>query len=174
MKYIIEILTPKHHLESFSSGEDQLDLWLYNHALEAQKKNTSRTYIAHRGDDAVIGFFSFAAHSVFKDQLPQRIGRGSPEVVPVILLTKFALDKQFQGKGLGSDFLINALEISNRISETIGARFVIVDALNEDVAKFYKNFKFVEFVNSPLRLARKVSDLQRDLGFGAESEENGS
>ncbi|MHA1281702.1 MAG: GNAT family N-acetyltransferase [Promethearchaeota archaeon] len=74
--------------------------------------------------------------------------------IPAILLGIFAIDKEFQGKGLGTNLLKKAVNISLKISSIIGCRCLIVDSLiNEQLLNFYLKIGF-EFVNE--NLGRKI------------------
>lgn len=165
MQYILDALSNKHKTEHFDCGVEVLDTWLKDHALVTQSKRTSRTFVWHDGSHEIVAYFSLSAHTVHREDLPSKLGRGSPSEIPAILLGKLALDKTLHGSGLGSELLHSALSIGCDATQYIGARLFVVDALNEQVAKFYKHYGFKECLNTSLRLARKISDIQKEL-FG--------
>ena len=149
--------------EHFDCGVEALDTWLKEHALATQKRKTARTFVWHNGDFKVIAYFSLSAHTIQREDLPIKLSRGSPSKIPAILLGKLALDKTLHGSGLGAELLHSALTIGCEATQYIGARLFVVDALNEDVGEFYKHYGFKECLNSSLRLARKISDIQEEL-----------
>jgi hypothetical protein len=51
---------------------------------------TARTFVWHTGDQVVVAWFSLAAHLVVRADLPLRIGRGSPDAPPAVLLARLA------------------------------------------------------------------------------------
>ncbi len=163
MQYILDVLSNKHFTENFNCGVEVLDTWLKDHALATQSRRTARTFVWHNGDHNVVAYFSLSAHTIQHEDLPNRLGRGSPSEVPAILLGKFSLDKALQGSGLGSELLHSALTVGCEATQYIGARLFVVDALNEQIAQFYKHYGFKECLNASLRLARKISDIQKEL-----------
>ena len=79
----------------------------------------------------VVGFYSLAASAVERRRVPSRVGRSMPEPVPVILLGQLAVDTDYQGRGLGSDLLVDAAKRALSAAEFIGARAIVVQALDE-------------------------------------------
>jgi predicted N-acetyltransferase YhbS len=69
------------------------------------------------GSQTVVGYFTLAAHLLRRVDVPKGIGRGSPEVIPTILLARLALDHTLQGQGIGGQLLFDALE--RTISDTV-------------------------------------------------------
>ena len=84
-----------------------------------------------------------------------------PQPIPVILLGQLAVDTDYQGRGLGSDLLIDAAGRAMSAADVIGARAIIVQALNEEARSFYERFGFRPFSDSePLMLSLRVSELR--------------
>jgi predicted N-acetyltransferase YhbS len=141
---------------NFHCGSEVLDDWLHDHASVVQASRTGRTFVWH-DDGTVVGYYTLAAHRVARDILPARLGRGSPDQVPAVLLARLALDESLQRCGLGGRLLGEACYRAAVTSLTVGARMIIVDALDEAAAKFYERHGFSR-VPDALRLARKMSD----------------
>jgi hypothetical protein len=49
-------------------------------------------------------------------------------------------------------------------SDAVAARLLVVDAIDDDAAAFYRRWGFVDVPENPRRLHRKVSDVRRSLG----------
>jgi GNAT superfamily N-acetyltransferase len=75
-----------------------------------------------------------------------------------VLLARLALDHSLQAQGLGGALLAEALERVLAATETVAARFVVVDAINEDAARFYEHHGFTQ-IPGTLRLVQKASDI---------------
>lgn len=161
--FVSETMTTAHTFEGFSSGNPTLDGWLRNGALHAQSMRTARTFIWHRGDKVVIGFFSLAAHLVRRADVPGRVGRGSPDAIPAILLARLALDTRLHGEGLGAELLWDALSRCVVAADAAGARLVVVDAIDDAAAEFHSHFGFQAPTGQALRLFQKVSDIAAAL-----------
>ena len=84
-----------------------------------------------------------------------------PEPVPVILLGQLAVDVNYRGLGLGADLLIDAARRSMEAAELIGARAVVVQAIDEVAKAFYGRFGFRPFSErEPLMLTMQISNLR--------------
>ena len=123
---------------------------------------TARTWVWVEGQ-RVVAFYSVSAHQVVREALPSRLGRGSPQAIPAVLLGKLALDLSLRGKGLGGELLVDALERMVLAAQQIAVRMVVVDAVDQKAVGFYEHFGFVKTAPGSFRLVRKVSDIERDL-----------
>lgn len=158
MRFVSEQLSDAHYLDGFSSGQPELDRWLAEHALDAAVRRTARTFVWHRGDHNVVGYYSLTAHLLQREELPRALGRGGPGQIPAVLVARLALDQSLHGQGLGGALLADALERVLAATETVAARFVVVDAIDEDAAMFYEHHGFKPILGT-LRLVQKISDI---------------
>jgi len=162
-KWISEPLGSGHGLSSFDSGSGTLDAWLRDSAAHAQAMRTARTFVWHRGDGVVVAHFSLAAHLVQREGLPKRLAHGAPATIPAILLARLALTRALQGQGAGGELLWDALSRAVSASQLAAARVVVVDAIDEAAASFYRAHGFDPVPGQPLRLLQKVSDVEAAL-----------
>jgi GNAT superfamily N-acetyltransferase len=158
VRFVADQLSDAHHLGEFSSGQLELDRWLAEHALNAEARRTARTFVWHRGDHNVVGYYSLTAHLLQREELTRSLGRGGPRQIPALLLARLALDQSLHGQGLGGALLAEALGRVLAATETVAARFVVVDAIDEDAARFYEHHGF-KSIPGTLRLVQKVSDI---------------
>lgn len=164
MAFTSELLREDHDSTGFDSGNVDLDSWLRDHAMHASAMNTGRTFIWHAGDGVVVAYFTLAAHLVARETLAKRTGRGSPDVIPAILLARLALDRAQQGQGLGSELLWDALSRAVAANRQAAARLVVVDAVDERAASFYGHFGFEPIPGNRARLVQKLSSIEAALG----------
>ncbi len=158
-----EPLAPRHDLSQFSSGVPVLDAWLRSKARLNEARGGARTYVACDGD-RVAGFYSLAASSVERRRMSSRVGRNMPDPVPVILLGQLAVDENYRGRRLGSDLLVDAGRRALAASRTIGARAVVVQAIDEGAGAFYIRFGYRPFSNrEPLMMILRMAQLERLL-----------
>jgi GNAT superfamily N-acetyltransferase len=162
LRFVAEQLSEAHQLGGFSSGQPELDRWLAEHALDAAERRTARTFVWHRGDHVVVGYYSLTAHLLQRQDPPRSLGRGGPRQIPAVLLARLALDQSLQAQGLGGALLAEALERVLAVTETIAARFVVVDAIDEDAARFYEHHGYRP-IPGTLRLVQKISDVAAAL-----------
>ncbi|MFG3591518.1 GNAT family N-acetyltransferase [Bradyrhizobium sp. RDI18] len=137
------LLKPTHDFSRFHSGNEALDDWLKNRALDSEGK-TARTYVMCE-DNVVIGYYCIASGSVERAAIPKPIKRhGLPNQVPVAIIGRLARDLPYKGKGIGLDLLQHALHQIVHASETIGIRAILVHAIDDKAAAFWKGAEFIE------------------------------
>ena len=155
-----EPLADRHDVSRFRSGVPGLDAWLQGKARLNEARGGARTYVACEGE-RVAGFYSLAASAVERRRVPSRVGRSMPDPVPVILLGQLAVDTHHQGRGLGSDLLVDAAKRGLSAADIIGARAIVVQALDERAKTFYARFGFRPFSErEPLMLLLRISELR--------------
>lgn len=140
------LLDGSHDCSAFDCGNAALNDWLKSRALRAQGQ-TSRTYVVCQGPQ-VIGYYCILSGSVERAELPKALKEhGLPNHIPVAILGRLARDLTYKGTGLGLDLLQDALTKIAVASHTIGIRCVLVHAIDDKAAQFWKENEFIE---SPL------------------------
>lgn len=128
-----------------------------------RQANTGRTFVWVESDSgAVVAYFTLAAHLVRRAEIPKSVGHGSPEAIPAVLLARLALHRRLHGRGLGGQLLLDALQRVVDASTRVAARLVVVDAIDENAAAFYRAYGFRPCPD-PLRLVRKTSEIATAL-----------
>lgn len=165
-----EQLTPVHRLredhdvEGFSCGREELDSWLRAHALDSERRDIARTFVVCRGDRRVVGYYSLTMGSVRMAEAPRKLVRGLPGYpIGMVLLARLAIHRKEQGTGLGAELLADALRRALHAGEHAAARLVVVEALDDQAARFYQRFGFIPAPEHPLRLFRRLKDVRASL-----------
>jgi len=148
---------------TFDSGEPDLDSYLRKRALANHAQGASRCFVTCR-DERVVGFYALAAAAVERRRAPGRIRPNMPEPVPVILLSRLAVDRAEQGAGLGAHLLRDALTRSLAAADLIGVRAILVHALHDRAQEFYAHFGFEPSPTDPLHLLLPIKDVRAALG----------
>lgn len=160
----VEPLAETHDVTTFTSGNGQLDEWLGAHARQATGQGT-RTYVVVADGQTVVGYLSIAPHVVERTNAPKKIARGAPRQIPSILLAKLALSQSLQGRGLGAELLVRALHTIVDAARTAGGKLIVVDAIDDAAAAFYRRHDFEPLPNQPERLVMKISTAAKALGI---------
>jgi GNAT superfamily N-acetyltransferase len=158
----VEKLSGKHRVKAFKSGKHSLDLFLKRHALKTQEADSSQTYVLHRAG-SVIGYYSLTVGAVeHHDNCPPGIAADMPPdyPIPVILLARLAVDQKEQRRGIGKALLKDALLRIADAAEIIGARAVLVHAIDAEAKEFYQRFNFEEFPPGTLHLMLSLKDVR--------------
>jgi GNAT superfamily N-acetyltransferase len=101
-----------------------------------QASGASRCFVVCR-DARVVGYYTLSASALAAAAAPGRIRRNMPDPIPMILLGRLAVDRREQGRGLGSDLLHDAVLRAKAAAEIVGARGLLVQALDEAASGFY-------------------------------------
>jgi GNAT superfamily N-acetyltransferase len=64
--------------------------------------------------------------------------------VPVMLFARFAVDRKMQGRGIGTALLKDAFLRTVAASEIGGLAAILVDAIDDRMVAFYRNYGFKE------------------------------
>lgn len=137
------LLKPSHDFSRFDCGKEAQNDWLKKRAFESEGK-TARTYVACEGD-RVVGYYCIASGVVERGDVPKPIKKhGLPNQIPVAIIGRLARDLTYRGSGLGQDLLQHALHRIVHASETIGIRCVLVHAIDDKAAEFWKEAEFIE------------------------------
>jgi len=148
---------------SFDCGNLLLNSYLMTRARQAQTKGFNRTYVAiieGDTDKVVQGFYAISMGQIDLSALPVEAIKSLPKhPVPVGRIGRLAVNKSMQGKGLGQELLVNALNRIRDASKAIGAFAVVVDAKDDSAKKFYEKFGFIALTNDPMSLYLPIESI---------------
>lgn len=163
MTFRVEPLEERHDLEGFDCGNTSLNEWLRLHARHATRQGTRTYLLVDDTEDDIAGYFSLAPHLIEREAIPPKIGRGAPTRIPAILIAKLALQRTHHGQGLGGELLIRALATTVGAARAAGGKLVVVDAVDDDAARFYRHHDFQAIALDPHRLVQKLSTIAAAL-----------
>ena len=138
-------MTVDHDVSRFDCGEPMLNDWLRSRALKNESR-FSRTYVVCAGR-RVVAYFCISAGTVERLAAPGKVRRNAPDVIPVSVIGRLAVDRTYAGKGLGADILADALHRIAAASQNIGIAAVLVHAKTEAAKAFY--LRCAEFIEYP-------------------------
>lgn len=133
-----ELLTGAHDLTGFDCGKPALNTWLQQRALANQERGFTAVLVVHE-EMRVRGYYGLAPTSVVPSVLSRALRTGQPpDPVPCILIGQLATDLAATGHGIGSALLAHALRRCVEASHLVGGRAVIVRAIDNDAAAFWR------------------------------------
>lgn len=139
-------LTAGHDVSLFQNGRHpSLDEWLRDRALTSEGLS-ARTYVICDAEESarVAGYYAIATAMERRSSLPSaKLRKGMPEEVPLLLIGRLALDAAYQGQGIGTDLLSDALRRCLAAAEIAGARAVITHAIDDEAVRFYQRHGFL-------------------------------
>lgn len=161
----IEKLRPDHAIGAFDCGQPDLNNWLLKHALQNQGANAAQTYVG-LVDEVVVGYYSLAVGQVEYADAPARLKKGlARHPVPIMLLARLAVHKDWQRKGVGRGLLKDAVLRTLQAAGIAGIRALAVHAKDDTARQYYEQFDFIPSPTDELHLFVLLKDLRRSIGL---------
>jgi GNAT superfamily N-acetyltransferase len=157
-QFRIEPLSGDHDRAQFSSGSDLLDRYFREQAAQDIKRRVAACFVAVGVDTGqAAGFYTLTAAGIALNDLSPEIVRKLPRypVVPAALLGRLAIARNYQGKGLGSILLANA--VIRAAPAEMGVFALLVDAKDEAAQRFYEHYEFMLLSGAGRRLYLPIS-----------------
>ena len=155
-----EKLSPDDDLAAFDSGETALDEWLRRRAAQNESSGASRTCVICAGK-RVVGYYSLAVGAATHEQVAGRIKRNMPDPIPVMILGRLAVDRTFQGKGIGTGLLKDAVLRTLQAADIAGIRALLVHAISDSAKRFYEAYGFIASPVDPMTVMITLVEAER-------------
>lgn len=158
-----EILTAAHDVSAFSCGKPALDHWLRTRALSNQERGFTAVLVVHDAG-RVVGYYGLAPTAVVPVTMPRSLRTGQPpNPVPCFLLGQLATDRGWVGKGIASGLLKHALERCVAAAQLVGGRALVVNAVDDEAAAFWRRRGFLPSKDDPMVHFRSIADIAASL-----------
>ena len=172
---VIEPFDPgRHDRSGFCCGTDRLDNFLRFSARKQQKDDFTRVFVAvAEGSPEVLGYYALNAHAVATDDLGADRPRRAPRTgtIPALYLSMIAVDRNQQGKGLGSDLAVDALGRARNVAGEVGLKLVVLDVIDDGGdevfmrrREFYRRLGFRSFQDRPERMFITIDTIRAMFG----------
>lgn len=155
-----QALSASHHFDDFSCGEPVLEDWLKRRARSNQFAGASRTFVVADSDGRVWGYYALAAGAVSHHVATSGVRRNMPDPIPVIVLARLAVDHRAQGMKIGAGLLRDAVERTLTVAQQTGVRALLVHALHDAAASFYRHYGFQPSTLDPKTLMLRLGSVR--------------
>ena len=143
-------LTAEHDTSAFTCRHESLSAWLSKRALANAASGASRTYVVCDGQRRVVGYYALAAGSIATSAAPGGLRRNMPDPLPVIVLGRLAVHRDWSGRGIGSGLLKDAVLRCIQAAGLIGVRALLCHVIDDEAKAFYLKHGFAESPLDPL------------------------
>ena len=152
----------RHDAAAFDCGNELLNRWLTRYASQSDRRDAARTFVIADAHDAVLGYYTLVAGQLQHERATAAVRKGqSPHFpTPIALLARLAVDGTNQGQGVGAALLRDALSRIQVASTEVAVRAVVVHAIDEQAAAFYRRFGFRALAPTPRTLMVTLSELR--------------
>lgn len=155
MAIAFERISDRHQVANFACDKPEMQAWLVKRAMKNDRLGLGNTTVAiDTTTGAVVGYFTICASTVTAQILPNTAQQGMPTSfpLPAMLLARLARDSRCAGQRLGERLLIASMQAALRAGSHTGWRFLLVDALADDVVPFYLKYGFAPLQDDPRHL----------------------
>lgn len=139
----IMTLSPDFDRTRFDCGVPSLNEYLAKYARQNEENHLTRTRIAlDPAVGCIAGYYTTGFATVTFEEIPER---GLPKKYPftVGLLAQLAVDKDFQGQGLGRLLLFDALARFEQADSLSAIPAVVLDLREPSLRSYYERLGFV-------------------------------
>jgi ribosomal protein S18 acetylase RimI-like enzyme len=157
-------LLGKQDRSDFRCGSEPLDRYLVSQASQDVRRRVSACYVAvEQATGRIAGYYTLSAADVSVSDLPAELAHRLPRYpsVPAARIGRLAIDRRFQGRGLGGALLLNAAMRALRSEIAVFA--LAVDAKDDKAAAFYRRHGFSAFASNPLQLIAPLATFRKLL-----------
>ncbi len=155
-RFRVERLADHHDRRDFTCGEDALDRYLREQVGQDERRDVAACFVVveESPPGRILGYYTLSSHAVAVTALPEPVARRLPRygLIPTVLLGRLAVDRRCQGQGIGTFLLYDALGRALALRAMTGVWAVVVDAIDERAAAWYRHQEFVPLPEEPLRL----------------------
>jgi len=150
----------KEDRSGFDCGNDILNRYFHRQAGQDMRRRLAACYIAVEGETGLVaGFYTLSAADVPVGDVPENLTKKLPyyPTIPVARVGRLAIDRRFQGRGLGGAMLFNA---AKRVADSgLGALALVVDAKDDAAVRFYLHHGFRQYGENPMTLMQPLASM---------------
>jgi GNAT superfamily N-acetyltransferase len=148
----------------FACGQEPLDRYFMTQVTQDSRRRVAACFVAvEAASGSVAAFYTLASAGIPMTDLPAEIVKKLPRYpsIPAVRIGRLAVDRRFQGRGLGAALLADAL---HRVLDSAPAAYaLLVDAKDEAAVAFYRHYGFISLASEPRTLFLPVAVAEKAL-----------
>jgi ribosomal protein S18 acetylase RimI-like enzyme len=142
-----------HDRARFNCGQADLDRYFQLQVTQDVRRHVTNCFVAIEvAREIIAGYYTLAAASIAAPDLPDDMTKRLPRYpsLPAVRIGRLAVDRHFQGRGLGSAMLADAAQ--RALQAAPASCTLLVDAKDEHATAFYQHHGFRSLENQPRTL----------------------
>src|SRR3982075_4111724 len=84
-----------------------------------------------------VGYYALTSGAIAQAAASGKFRRNMPDPIPVVILARLAVDRKYQGRGLGRAMFQDAARRVVQAADTVGIRGIVVHAISGEARRFY-------------------------------------
>ncbi|HEY3242400.1 MAG TPA: GNAT family N-acetyltransferase [Phycisphaerae bacterium] len=148
----------RHRREDFDCGDAHLNDFLKTKLNQQMRRGVTVGYVLVDSTGRIAGYVTLSAGELPIGIIPPGHGFPLRLPLPTTLIGRLAVDKRFQGRGLGGDLLVFAMRIAVQTAERVASAVIEVDALDERARIFYRRYGFARLPDDELHMYLPMAD----------------
>ena len=155
-----------HDRSAFSCGFAAMDRYLRTGVTQDIRRKFVTCFVA-LSESRVIGYYTLSSLHVLPVHDPG--AKRTPPTIPATYIKAVAVDKNFQGRGIGTAMMIDAFRRALQASAIVASHMIILDVLQHGEtgrrAEFYERmgFKALKDPENPHRMYLRLKDIRASL-----------
>ena len=161
--FLIEPLSGVHDRRTFDSGNTALDRYFREQVTQDIRRRITNCFVALDPEARLAGYYTLSAASLPITALSADEIKRLPRypLLPAGLIGRLAVDRRFQGQGLGGSLIVDAIDRAMRAEPAIFT--LIADAKDNEAAGFYRHYGFRPLASRPLSFFLPLAEAARQL-----------
>lgn len=149
----LDTLNETHDRTAFDCGEEVLDRYFRTQVTQDIRRHITNCFVAIESSTGQLAaYYTMASASIPTPDLPPELIKRLPRypTLPAVRIGRLAVDRRFQGRGLGGALLADA--IRRTLQAPPAAYTILVDAKNDRAVAFYQHHGFRSLASQPRTL----------------------
>jgi ribosomal protein S18 acetylase RimI-like enzyme len=159
----MEPLGSSHDRAVFHCGEEPLDRYLQTQANQDIRRRMANCFVAiEAATGRIAAYYTLSSASIPTVDLPPDETKRLPRypTLPAVRIGRLAVDRDFQGRGLGGALLADAAQ--RAAHSDIAGFTLLVDAKNAKAVAFYEHHGFRALASQPKVLFLPLATAQKN------------
>jgi ribosomal protein S18 acetylase RimI-like enzyme len=139
---------------------------LHKIARQHITKNIAKTFVLVDIDNptVIIAYMTLVVCEIFADEIPHSWKKKYLKKIPAAKLARLAVSTQQQRQGYGKLLVIDAMQKTLNVANSIGVTGLFVDAKNEHAKNHYDQFGFISLPEQLNTLFLPLQTLVKSFG----------